>query len=56
MQFPAEVFNVFNNVNMNPPNSTKSSPAFGTISGASSPRIVQLGLRLSIALRNLPYP
>ena len=47
VQFRAEFFNVFNNVNMNPPNSTQSSPAFGTISGAGSPRIVQCALRLS---------
>jgi hypothetical protein len=47
VQFRAEVFNVFNNVNMNPPNSTQNSPAFGTISGAGSPRIVQFALWLS---------
>ena len=47
LQFRGEVFNVFNNVNMSAPNSTKSSPAFGTISGASAPRIVQFALRLS---------
>jgi hypothetical protein len=46
-QFRAEVFNVFNNVNLNLPNSTQSSPAFGTISGAGAPRIVQLALRIS---------
>jgi hypothetical protein len=47
LEFRGEVFNVFNNVNMNTPNSTKSSPAFGTISAAGAPRIVQLALRLS---------
>jgi hypothetical protein len=47
LQFRGEVFNVFNNVNLNAPNSTRSSPAFGTISGAGAPRIVQLALRLS---------
>jgi hypothetical protein len=47
LQFRGDIFNVFNNVNMNAPNSTKSSPAFGTISGASAPRIVQFALRLS---------
>jgi len=47
LQFRGEVFNVFNNVNLNAPNSTRSSPAFGTISGAVAPRIVQLALRLS---------
>jgi hypothetical protein len=47
LQFRGEVFNVFNSVNMNTPNSTKSSPAFGTVSAAGAPRIVQLALRLS---------
>ena len=47
LQFRGEVFNVFNNVNLNNPNSTKSSPAFGTIGGASAARIVQFALRLS---------
>ena len=47
LQFRGEVFNVLNNVNLSAPNGTLSSPAFGTISAASAPRIVQLGLRLS---------
>jgi hypothetical protein len=47
LQFRGEVFNAFNNVNMNNPNGTRSSPSFGTISGASAPRIVQFALRLS---------
>jgi len=47
LQFRADIFNVFNNVNMNAPNGTKSSPAFGTISGSAAPRIVQFALRLS---------
>jgi hypothetical protein len=47
LQFRGEVFNVFNTVNMNTPNSTKSSPAFGAVSAAGAPRIVQLALRLS---------
>lgn len=47
LQFRGEVFNVFNNINMNAPNSTLSSPARGTISGASATRIAQFGLRLS---------
>jgi hypothetical protein len=41
VQFRGEVFNAFNNVNM------KSSPAFGTISAAAAPRVVQLAFRLS---------
>jgi hypothetical protein len=47
VQLRAEFFNVFNNVNMNLPNSTQSSPAFGRISGAGSPRIAQCALRFS---------
>jgi hypothetical protein len=47
LEFRGEVFNIFNNVNMSAPNGTKSSPAFGTISAAGAPRIVQLALRLS---------
>jgi hypothetical protein len=47
LQLRGEVFNLFNTVNMNAPNSTQSSPAFGTISTAGAPRIVQLALRLS---------
>lgn len=47
LQFRGEVFNVFNNVNLNNPNGTKSSPAFGTITGSGAPRIVQFALRLS---------
>jgi len=46
-QFRCEVFNVFNNVNMTPPNSIMNSPAFGTISVSSPPRIIQFGMRLS---------
>jgi hypothetical protein len=47
LQFRGEVFNVLNRVNLSAPNGTLSSPAFGTISAASAPRVVQLGLRLS---------
>jgi hypothetical protein len=47
VQFRGEVFNVFNNVNMNTPNSTRSNPTFGTISAAGAPCIFQLAFRLS---------
>jgi hypothetical protein len=47
LQFRGEVFNVFNNVNLNAPQSALNSPAFGAISSAGAPRIVQLALRLS---------
>jgi hypothetical protein len=47
LQFRGEVFNVFNNINMNAPNSNLSSPQVGTIAGASATRIVQFALRLA---------
>jgi len=47
VQFRAEAFNVFNHGNLSGPNSTLSSPAFGTISGASAGRVMQFALRLS---------
>ena len=48
LQFRAEVFNVFNNVNLNNPASNRNTPAtFGVISGSSAPRIVQFALRLA---------
>jgi hypothetical protein len=43
--FRAEIFNVFNNVNLNNPNGTLGSTNFGKITGAGSPRIVQLALK-----------
>jgi hypothetical protein len=45
LQFRGEIFNLFNNVNLNNPNSVMTSPKFGTISGADSPRIVQFALK-----------
>jgi Carboxypeptidase regulatory-like domain/TonB-dependent Receptor Plug Domain len=47
LQFRAEAFNLFNNVNLNNPNSVLTSPQFGQITSASSPRILQFALRLS---------
>jgi Carboxypeptidase regulatory-like domain len=47
IQLRGELFNAFNNVNMSAPNSTKSSPLFGTISSAAAPRILQMALRFS---------
>ena len=48
LQFRGEVFNVFNNVNLNNPASNRSTPAsFGVISGSAAPRIVQFALRLA---------
>lgn len=47
LQFRAEVFNLFNNVNLGNPNGVMNSPKFGTIGTADSPRIVQFALRYS---------
>lgn len=46
LQFRAEFFNVFNNVNFNNPSSSVSSGGFGTITGSGDPRIGQLALKL----------
>jgi hypothetical protein len=49
VQFRAEFFNVFNNVNFGNPNTSVSSSNFGRITGLhgvfGSPRIVQFGLK-----------
>jgi hypothetical protein len=46
LQFRAEFFNVFNNVNFNAPNNNVSSPQFGRITSALDPRILQFGVKL----------
>lgn len=46
IQFRAEMFNVFNRVNLDNPNTNASSSLFGTIAGAADARIIQLGLKL----------
>ncbi|PYR87881.1 MAG: hypothetical protein DMF84_30350 [Acidobacteria bacterium] len=46
VQFRAEFFNIFNNVNLNAPNSNVSSAQFGRITSALDPRILQFGLKL----------
>ncbi|HEV2134482.1 MAG TPA: carboxypeptidase regulatory-like domain-containing protein [Terracidiphilus sp.] len=45
-QFRAEFFNVFNHTNLNNPTASVSSSGFGQISGAGSPRIGQLALKM----------
>ncbi|MBC7796840.1 MAG: hypothetical protein H7Z37_08210, partial [Pyrinomonadaceae bacterium] len=48
LQFRAEFFNVFNNVNFTAPVTALSSQAFGRFTGnATSPRVVQFGLKLN---------
>jgi hypothetical protein len=47
LQFRAEAFNVFNNVNFYQPDHTVTDSAFGQITGARSPRILQMALKLS---------
>jgi hypothetical protein len=47
LQFRGEVFNAFNNVNLDNPNATIGSPTEGKITGTvGNPRIVQLAARL----------
>jgi len=46
LQFRAELFNIFNNVNFQLPNNDLQSPNFGFIQSAQPGRIVQLALKL----------
>jgi len=46
VQFRAEFFNLFNNVNFSNPGATVGTPAFGRITSARDPRILQLTLKL----------
>ena len=45
LQFRAEVFNLFNRANFQLPNGDISSPTFGQIQQALSPRLVQFALK-----------
>jgi Carboxypeptidase regulatory-like domain len=45
-QLHAEFYNVFNHPNFGVPNRTINQPTTGVITSASSPRIIQLGLKL----------
>jgi len=47
LQFRAEFFNIFNNVNFLLPNNDISSPNFGQIKSARAGRVVQLALKFS---------
>jgi hypothetical protein len=45
-EFRIEAFNLFDNVNLGPPNGNRNSVNFGRITSAGSPRVMQLALRL----------
>jgi hypothetical protein len=47
LQFRAEFFNIFNNVNFGQPAANVSAGSFGRILGAADPRIIQFALKLS---------
>ncbi len=46
LQFRAEFFNAFNHGQFNSVNTTFGSAAFGQVTGANDPRLIQLGLHL----------
>lgn len=46
-RFRVDFFNIFNNVNLDNPDSTYGSPNFGQITSSMSPRIVQAGLHVN---------
>jgi hypothetical protein len=45
LQFRAEAFNLFNRVNLGNPNANRNAAAFGRITSAESPRVIQLALK-----------
>ncbi len=47
LQFRAEAFNAFNNVQFNPPEMNVAAATFGTIQGAQRPRVMQMALRFT---------
>ena len=46
LQFRAEFFNIFNNVNFRPPTTNAASAQFGRITAAADPRILQFALKI----------
>ena len=47
VQFRAEFFNAFNNVNFGLPQNYLGSGATGQVTGANSPRVLQLAIKLT---------
>ena len=47
VQYRAEFFNVLNHTVLNNPGTTLTSGSFGRITGASSPRIIQMALKFN---------
>lgn len=47
VEFRAEVFNLTNTPPLNNPNGVVGSPAFGTITSAGDPRVIQFGAKLN---------
>jgi hypothetical protein len=45
-QYRLEMFNALNHTQLNNPDTSLSSPSYGSISGARDPRILQMALRL----------
>ena len=45
LELRAEVFNLTNTPPLSAPNTTLGAPAFGTITSAGDPRVVQLALK-----------
>jgi hypothetical protein len=45
LQFRTDFFNALNQVNLGNPNGTLTSPSFGKITSAASPRVLQFGLK-----------
>ena len=46
LQVRGEFFNILNHANLGPPNTVATSPQFAQITTASSPRILQLGMKV----------
>ena len=47
LQFRAEFFNIFNNVNLKAPDARLTSSGFGRITAAYDPRIIQFAMKLA---------